>query len=96
MQPCRFIWDGVLKPLKTMLDQFVSEGVLIPDSSCDFAIPLVIVNKKDGGIRMAVDYREVNMQLEATAVSTYFVSEIGGSVLCSSRQSLGISSVTSY
>ena len=65
-----------------MLDQFVSDGVLIPDSSCDFASPLVIVNKKDGGIRMAVDYREVNMQLEATVnqllLSTYFVSEIGG------------------
>ena len=28
---------------------------------------MVIVNKKDGGIRMAVDYREVNMQLESTA-----------------------------
>ena len=50
-----------------MLDQFVSEGVLIPDSSCDFASPLVIVNKKDGGIRKAVNYREVNMQLEETA-----------------------------
>jgi len=25
------------------------------------------VNKKYGGIRMAVDYREVNMQLETTA-----------------------------
>ena len=45
-----------------MLDQFVSEGVLISDSFCDF-----VVNKKDGGIWMAVDYREVNMDLEATA-----------------------------
>jgi len=67
MQPCRFIRDGILTPLKTMLDQFVSEGVLISDSSCDFESPLVFVNKKDGGIRMAVDYHEVNMQLEATA-----------------------------
>ena len=67
MQPCRFIRDGVLKPLKTMLDQFVSEGVLISDLSSDFASPLVIVNKKDGGIRVVVDYREVNMQLEVTA-----------------------------
>ena len=62
MQPCRFIQDGILKPLKTMLDQFVSEGVFISDSSCDSASPLVIINKKDGGIRMTVDYREVNMQ----------------------------------
>ena len=49
-----------------MLDQFVYERVLIPDSSCDFAIPVVIVNKKDGGICMSVDYHEVNMQLEST------------------------------
>ena len=28
---------------------------------------LAIVNKNDGGIRMAVDYREVNLQLETTA-----------------------------
>jgi len=42
-----------------MPDQFG----LISDSSCDYASPFVIVNKN----RMAVDYREVNMQLEATA-----------------------------
>ena len=45
----------------------MSEGVLIPDNSCDFASPLVIVQKKEGGIRMAVDYREVNLQLDGTA-----------------------------
>ena len=56
-----------MRPLKDLLDQFVSEGVIIQDNNCDFASPLVIVNKKDGGIRMAVDYREVNMQLETTA-----------------------------
>ena len=49
------------------MDQFVSKGVLIQDNNCDFVSPLVIVNMKDGGIRMTVDYREVNMQLETTA-----------------------------
>ena len=87
MQPCRFIQDGILKPLKTMLEaQFVSEGVLISDSSCDFASPLVIVNKRDGGIRMAVDYREVNMQLEATAnqlpYQPTFFRDWGATFLC--------------
>ena len=57
-----------------MLDHFVAEGVLISDSSCDFASPLVIVNKKDGGIRMAVEYREVNIQLEATANQNCHIS----------------------
>jgi len=63
MQPCRFFRLGIMRPLKVMIDQFVSEGILVSDDSCDYASPLVIVNKKDGGIRMAVDYREVNMQL---------------------------------
>ena len=38
------------------LDQFVSEGVMIQDNNCDFASPLAIVNKKDGGIRMVANY----------------------------------------
>ena len=67
MQPCRFVREGIMRPLKDLLDQFVSEGVQIQDDNCDFTSPQVIVNKKDGGIRMAVDYREVNMQLETTA-----------------------------
>ena len=44
MQPCRFVREGILHPLKELLDQFVSEGVLVSDNSCDFASPLVIVN----------------------------------------------------
>ena len=61
---CRFVREGSLRLLKELLNQFVSEGVLFSDYSCDVASPLVIVNNKDAGIRMAVDYREVNMQLE--------------------------------
>jgi len=55
-----------MRPLKNLLGQFVSEGVLIQDNYYFFAFPLVIVNKKDGGFRMAIDYREVNMHLETT------------------------------
>ena len=44
MQPCRFVREGILRPLKELLDQFVSQGVLVSDNSCDFALPLVIVN----------------------------------------------------
>ena len=53
-------------PLKVMIDQFVSEGVLIPDISRSHASPLV-VHKKEGGIRIAVDYREVNQFLRVSA-----------------------------
>ena len=58
-----------MRQLKEIIDQFVSEGVLVSNNSCDFASPLVIVNKKDGGIRMAVDYREVNLQLSLRLIS---------------------------
>jgi len=50
-------------PHKKLLDQFVS---VIPDDSCNFSSPLVIVQKKEGGICMTVDYREVNL-LDGTA-----------------------------
>ena len=43
MQPCRFIRSDILRSLKAMIDEFVSEGVLIPDISCSHASPLVIV-----------------------------------------------------
>jgi hypothetical protein len=46
MQPCRFIRPGILEPFKALIDLFVAEGVLIPDSSCEYASPLVVVHKK--------------------------------------------------
>ena len=60
MTPYWFIRSDILGPLKVMIDQFVSERVLIPDVSCSHTSPLVIVHKKEGGIKMAVDYWEVN------------------------------------
>jgi len=67
MQLCRFVRKDILISLRELNDQFVSEGVLVPDSSCSHASLLVIVPKKEGGIRMAVDYREVNQFLKVSA-----------------------------
>ena len=67
LQPCRFIRSDVLGSLKALIDQFVSKGVLISDISCTHASPLVIVHKKEGRNRMAVDYREVNQYLRVSA-----------------------------
>jgi hypothetical protein len=67
MQPCRFVKESILSSLKAFIDQFVEENVLIADHDCAFASPLVVVHKKDGGIRMVVDDREVNQQLDTTA-----------------------------
>jgi hypothetical protein len=67
IQPCRFVRKDILISLRELIDQFVSKGVLVPDSSCSHASPSVIVPKKEGGIRMAVDYREVNQFLKVSA-----------------------------
>jgi hypothetical protein len=66
MQPCRFVRPSLLEELKKLIDKFVADGV-VKDDDCPFASPLVVVQKKDGGIRLAVDYREVNLQLNTTA-----------------------------
>jgi hypothetical protein len=58
--------DSILSPFKALIDQFVEENVLIADHDCTFPRPLVVFHKKDGGIRMAVNYREVNQQLDTT------------------------------
>ena len=65
MQPCRFIRSDILVPLKALIDQFLSEGVLVSDISCTHASPLVVL-KKEGGFRMAVDYQEVNQYLRVS------------------------------
>jgi hypothetical protein len=50
-----------------LIDQFLAEGVPDKTNNIVKASPLVIVHKKDGGIRMTVDYRKVNQQLDTTA-----------------------------
>ena len=39
MKPCRFIRSDILGPFKVMIDQFVSDGVLIPNISFIHASP---------------------------------------------------------
>jgi len=50
-----------MKPLK-----IESKGVKFQTRHVNWSFQRVIVHKKDGGNRMAIDYREVNMQLEST------------------------------
>jgi hypothetical protein len=56
MQPCRFVRDNILSPLKALIDHFVAENVFIADHNCAFASLLVVVHKKDGEICMEVNY----------------------------------------
>ena len=43
MQSCRFVRKDILSSLQKLIYQFVSEGVLVPESSCSHASSLVIV-----------------------------------------------------
>ena len=65
LQSCRFIRGSILKPSQDYAGSIRIWDSFHSDLSCDFASPLII-NKRDGGIRMAVDYRDVNMQPEST------------------------------
>ena len=91
-----------MRQIKELLDEFDTKGVQVQESSCDFASLLVIANKKDGGIRMTVDCRKVNMQAagdycESTSLPTNFISMFGWTIYFAKVDNLwGISSVKAY
>ena len=90
MQPCRFIRDEILKPLKTIL----LKGYLFRTHLVILRVLWSLSTKKNGGVRMTVDYREVNMQLETTA--NQLPNGWGATLLCYSGQSMGLSLVMSH
>jgi hypothetical protein len=67
--PPRFMPRDYMDTIKSDIDQLVNMGILIPVDYAEVASPLVIVKKPDGGLRMAVDYRELNSQLAPFAGS---------------------------
>src|SRR5690606_37920187 len=68
-QTVRRIRPEWMPKVKTMIDQYVEQGVLERVSKARFAAPLVLIEKNDGDLRMAVDYKELNSCLEANADS---------------------------
>ena len=47
------------KAVKKELERLLKEGIICPCQS-DFSSPVVIVHKKDGSIRLCIDYRRLN------------------------------------
>ena len=45
--------------LKTQLDDLIAHGFIVPSTSA-FGAPVLFVKKKDGSMRMCVDYRALN------------------------------------
>ncbi|KAH7719684.1 gagpol and env protein precursor [Aphelenchoides avenae] len=58
-QPGRPVPLAFRKPLKEMIQLYLQMGVISPSKS-DWSSPVVLVRKKDGSIRMCVDYRKLN------------------------------------
>ncbi|KAH7700597.1 gagpol and env protein precursor, partial [Aphelenchoides avenae] len=58
-QPGRPVPLALHRPLKEMLELYRQMGVIKPSESA-WSSPVVLVRKKDGSVRMCVDYRRLN------------------------------------
>ena len=63
-QICLYLAPALLSKLKVEIDRMVDEGILVPTDTAKVSSPLVIVPKPDGSIRVAVDYRQLNDNIE--------------------------------
>ena len=45
-----------LAALKEQIEQFLASGCIAPSSS-PYGVPILFAKKKDGGLRMCIDYR---------------------------------------
>ena len=71
-QPARRTPLGFQEEEEKHLTQMLDAGVVVPSTS-DWASPVVLVRKKDGGVRWCVDYRQLN---EVTVKDCYPIPKI--------------------
>ena len=48
--------------LRRQLKQLIDDGLIIVESTSPFGAPILFVRKKDGSLRLCVDYRLLNKQ----------------------------------
>ena len=67
------------KMVKRELDEILASGVIRPSTS-PWASPIVLVEKKDGGIRFCVDFRKLNQVARFDAYPMPLVEEVFESI----------------
>ena len=58
-QPMRRVPHEHIRVLKAEVDKLQKAGAVVP-STCPFASPTILVNKKEGSMRLCIDYRKLN------------------------------------
>ena len=62
--PSRRLPPALLKPVEEQIDGMLKEGVIEPVDEAQWSAPMVPVRKKNGKLRICVDYRYLNTVLE--------------------------------
>ena len=70
-----------LKELKVQMEELVSKGFVRPSTS-PWGAPVLFVKKKDGSLRLSIDYRELNKvtirnQYPLPRIDDFFLSITG-------------------
>ena len=57
--PVHKLSPALIAQLRTMLQELLHDGLILPSTS-PFAAPLLMIKKPDGGYRICIDYRKLN------------------------------------
>ena len=69
-QPYRSIPPNQLQEAKEHINGLLAQGVIV-ESHSPYAAPVVLVRKKDGSLRLCVDYRRLNLKTVTLVMPTH-------------------------